>query len=379
MKPETVARVVVLALLALVGAAAFWMLRGQGSAGAEVIELRARMPENGGWSHETLRARTGEPLNLRMTADDVMHSFAIGQAEPPAAGPGGQPVELPIDLLPGEWQEVSLTFDRPGRYTFYCTRWCGRNHWRMRGTILVEGPGEALPAADPPLAVRLGLDLDAPRPPARVPDAPPDPAHGAALHGHLPAWSLERDFYLQTAPAQAWERLRAEPALRDLPDAALWDAVAHLWQRQTTPTDLEGAARLYAVNCAACHGETGRGDGPITAGLPRFDPSMAHIGPMAEDHAGMQPTPGGFAPSEMGMAAPPNFTDPRILLGASPALLEGKIVRGGMGTGMPYWGPVFTPAQTEALVQYLFTFALRAGADEGHPANPTPVGDNHIP
>jgi len=26
------------------------------------------------------------------------------------------------------------------------------------------------------------------------------------------------------------------------------------------------------------------------------------------------------------------------MLGASPALLHGKIVRGGMGTGMPYWG-----------------------------------------
>jgi mono/diheme cytochrome c family protein len=44
------------------------------------------------------------------------------------------------------------------------------------------------------------------------------------------------------------------------------------------------------------------------------------------------------------------------LLGASPALLQGKVLRGGMGTGMPYWGPIFTDRQTWALVDYLWTF-----------------------
>jgi len=38
-------------------------------------------------------------------------------------------------------------------------------------------------------------------------------------------------------------------------------------------------------------------------------------------------------------------------------LLEGKIIRGGMGTGMPYWGPIFTSQQIENLVSYLFNFA----------------------
>jgi hypothetical protein len=35
---------------------------------------------------------------------------------------------------------------------------------------------------------------------------------------------------------------------------------------------------------------------------------------------------------------PADFTDPARMLGASPALLEGKILRGGMGTGMPNVG-----------------------------------------
>ena len=52
---------------------------------------------------------------------------------------------------------------------------------------------------------------------------------------------------------------------------------------------------------------------------------------------------------------PPDFTDPAHLLSASPALIEGKLLRGGMGTGMPMWGDVFTQDQLDALVSYLYT------------------------
>jgi mono/diheme cytochrome c family protein len=53
-----------------------------------------------------------------------------------------------------------------------------------------------------------------------------------------------------------------------------------------------------------------------------------------------------------------------VLLGASPALLEGKITRGGMGTGMPYWGPIFTREQIQALALYLYQFQMNL---EDHP------------
>ncbi len=59
---------------------------------------------------------------------------------------------------------------------------------------------------------------------------------------------------------------------------------------------------------------------------------------------------------ENGTTAPADFTDPASMLGASPALLHGKITRGGMGTGMPYWGPIFTDDQIWALVDWLWTF-----------------------
>src|SRR3546814_4539303 len=31
--------------------------------------------------------------------------------------------------------------------------------------------------------------------------------------------------------------------------------------------DLSGAAALYQQNCASCHGATGAGDGPVSAGM----------------------------------------------------------------------------------------------------------------
>ena len=129
--------------------------------------------------------------------------------------------------------------------------------------------------------------------------------------------------------------------LKDLPDASLWDAVAYLWSRQTTPEKLAEAKKLYATNCAACHGEAGKGDGVMVEDLPLFHPGHAMT-----------------AGEEMVLSAPQDFTDPRLLLGASPALLEGKMLRGGMGTGMPYWGPIFTPDQMDAVTAYLYTFAM---------------------
>jgi mono/diheme cytochrome c family protein len=96
--------------------------------------------------------------------------------------------------------------------------------------------------------------------------------------------------------------------------------------------------RLYAQNCAACHGETGQGDGVIAPSLQKTStmPGMAVLGHET--------------------VAPIDFTDAKNMLGASDAILEGKIVRGGMGTGMPYWGPILASEQIQALVDFLWTF-----------------------
>ena len=350
MKSEKIASFVLIFLLLLTGGAVVLVANPSFREPAGAVTLHARMPENGGWSTDTLYAAVGVPLKLRMTSDDVLHSFSVGQS--------GQTV----DLVPGKWQEMTLTFDKPGRYTYYCERWCGKNHWRMRGTIIVTGGEQGSPAAaapQPPLYVTEGLDLDAPHLAGAIPPGATSSQRGAELAARLPAWALDRQAYLLNSPAAMWQKLRAEPALSDLSDPALWDAVAFLWSRQTSPESLAEASRLYATNCAACHGETGRGDGVMVEGLPVYTPGEAHTSPTAGDGsmAGHAMDGAGEAGS-MGLSAPQDLTDPRITLGASPALLEGKMLRGGMGTGMPNWGPIFTPDQMDAIVAYLYTFSL---------------------
>ena len=68
--------------------------------------------------------------------------------------------------------------------------------------------------------------------------------------------------------------------------------------------------------------------------------------------------------TDMSMQAPVDFTDSKRILGASPALLQGKILRGGMGTGMPMWGSIFTEEQIEALVAYLYSFQFEYPVSE---------------
>ncbi len=150
--------------------------------------------------------------------------------------------------------------------------------------------------------------------------------------------NARRDDYVSRPPSEIWQALRRDPAINGLDDSQVWDLVAHLWRSTTTDAALEAGRDLYAQNCAACHGEGGAGEGVMAA------ESGAH-------------TPG----EDTHSSPPADFTDPGLMLGASSALLQGKIVRGGMGTGMPYWGPILTETQTWALVDYLWTYQFEEG------------------
>lgn len=315
---ERRARLFLLALLtalALVWLAAYLVRPGG-------VLVRAAMPEQGGWLPAELKARVGEPLRLRLISDDVTHGFAVGRHSAPA-----------VDVNPGEYSEITLLFDQPGKYVYYCTRWCGLNHWRMRGTIEVVGAGQAVPAAQSPLYLQLGIDIDAPHPAAVVPEGRPRAGLAAGRISGLPEHYRSREYYLSHSPSQAWQALRQEPAAQALNDEQLWSLVAGLWQAQTSVERLEFARQQYNQNCAACHGAQGAGDGVAAR--------QVHAGASLEGH---------------GLQKPSSFADPGAMLGASPALLAGKIVRGGMGTGMPYWGPIFDDDQVMALVEYLYTF-----------------------
>lgn len=52
-------------------------------------------------------------------------------------------------------------------------------------------------------------------------------------------------------------------------DPDIWNVVAYAWSLHLAPEDLRSGEALYQANCAACHGDTGQGDGPdATADVP---------------------------------------------------------------------------------------------------------------
>ena len=294
------------------------------------VDIVAAAPEAGGFRPEVIRVPAGRTVRLRFSAPDVTHGLAIGPGE--GEWDFGQ-----ID--PGTVKEVDITFDRPGRYTLYCNTWCSPNHWRMRSVIEVTGPDDPeapppVPAPDPALEALAaeGVDIDAPHPAPVVPPDVPSAVRGATLLDRLgdslPPPLADPRWRQSHSPAEAHARLTAA----GLSPADAWDVVAALWLSAAGRSDRQTAAGLYAKNCAACHGETGDGRGPGAEALAAQ----------------------GVAPD-----GPPAFANAGTMLGGRSDVYYAKIRRGGMGTGMPGFGPLFTPAQTWALVDYLWTFQFQ--------------------
>jgi plastocyanin len=304
-------------------------------ADVRTIDIIAAAPEAGGFQPDDIRVAAGERVRLRFSAPDVTHGIAIG--------PG-----LDLDLGhvdPGQVKEVEVTFDQPGRYTFYCNSWCSPNHWRMRGTIEVYDPAhpDALivdETNDPILdgLTARGVDIDAPHEAATAPTRRPSATRGAdvveRLGRELPAGLADPEWRRSHSPATAWAAL-VEAGL-DTDEA--WDVVAYLWLAEASAPQLETAAALYAKNCAACHGETGNGQGAGADALRAQG--------LGRDDA-----------TEMTTVSTA-LNDPATMLGGSSEIYYAKLRRGGMGTGMPGFGAIFTPDETWALVSYLWTFVL---------------------
>jgi mono/diheme cytochrome c family protein/plastocyanin len=288
---------------------------------ARMIELIANVPNKGGWSPDTIRVNVGERVRLRISSPDVVHGFAI-----PALGIQAD------EILPGHVAEIEFTATRAGRFPFACTRWCSVDHWRMRGIIEVidsANPQPWLPTVIPPLYQQLGIDIDAPHSAQNVPLQKPSAARGALLN------LMIADDLRVKSPSEVFATLRGDPALKAYRDDELWDAIAFAWKQNVGAEALARGQKLYARDCAACHGETGKGDGPAGRNLP-----------------------GLAAMDAMLKRGPADFTDASHMLGASDILLQDKILRGGMGTGMPEWRTLYTDDELWAVVSYLRSFVF---------------------
>ncbi|HEU4959858.1 MAG TPA: cytochrome c oxidase subunit II [Sphingomonas sp.] len=73
----------------------------------------------------TLHLPVGVPVKLVMTSQDVIHSFFV-----PA-------FRLKQDVLPGRYTELNFTPDKVGTFQLFCAEYCGSNHSKMLGGVIV--------------------------------------------------------------------------------------------------------------------------------------------------------------------------------------------------------------------------------------------------
>ncbi|NJL94624.1 MAG: c-type cytochrome [Anaerolineae bacterium] len=330
---------VTLIIIGLPGAALGYQngIRPQ-QAQARVIDIKAAAPEAGGFSPANIRVAVGETVTLRFSSPDVTHGIAFSS-------------ELGAEVIvvdPGQVRSITLTFDQPGHYVYYCNIWCGADHWRMRGIIEVYDPAKPgwLPPAQPDSVIANlaaeGVNIDAnlhgmhgmPNNPATASEptlpatASPSAERGAALLAQVQVAADLRDLSWRSTltPEHMLHTLMQDnPAV---PVEGLVDVVAALWLLERPTANAETIQR-YNQNCAACHGIDGSGDG--------------------------------FAAAQTA-APPPDFTDPAYMFSLRDDVLYAKTRRGGMGTDMPNFGTLFSQAETWALVDYLRQLSATAPA-----------------
>ena len=166
-------------------------------------------------------------------------------------------------------------------------------------------------------------------PAQNVPLVRPSAARGAMLN------LVIADDLRANSPSDVFAKLRADATWNSYGDAQLWDAVASAYKRAAGDDAIARGQKLYARDCAACHGESGKGNGPAGRNLP--------------GRAAMDATM---------KRGPADFTDASQMLGASDVLLQGKIVRGGMGTGMPEWRTLYTDQEMWDVISFLRSFVF---------------------
>ncbi|CAM5783960.1 cytochrome c oxidase subunit II [Rhizobacter fulvus] len=100
---------------------------------------------NGRREINQLHVPLGEPVLLKMTSQDAIHSFFV-----PA-------FRLKQDVLPGRYTALWFTPTQAGEFRLFCAEYCGTEHSQMLGRIVVMPPDEysrwlAAGPAEPSLA-----------------------------------------------------------------------------------------------------------------------------------------------------------------------------------------------------------------------------------
>jgi mono/diheme cytochrome c family protein len=146
------------------------------------------------------------------------------------------------------------------------------------------------------------------------PLVPPDPANGQAIYGekcvgchgnkglgdgpqaaNLPnpvAAIGSPDVARSSNPAQWFSVVtqgnldRFMPPFASLTDRQRWDVIAYVYSLSAPAAEVSQGEQLYQSNCARCHGEQGKGDGPDAASLSVKPRDLSDLEFMASQSAG---------------------------------------------------------------------------------------------
>ena len=89
-----------------------------------------RYPEQDISLRDEIRIPAGQPVEVRLTSADVIHSFWVPE------------LHGKFDLIPGRTHVFVLQANEPGEYRGQCAEFCGLRHARMTFTVVAMPPEE---------------------------------------------------------------------------------------------------------------------------------------------------------------------------------------------------------------------------------------------
>lgn len=112
-------------VMLLTGAVGTSSLQSQTSGGdVHVVDVTA---ERFSFTPSEIRTKAGARLQIRLRSDDTAHGFRII----------GTDVNVRIPKRGKGLTTVTFTPEKPGKYTFECSKLCGAGHSFMRGLVVV--------------------------------------------------------------------------------------------------------------------------------------------------------------------------------------------------------------------------------------------------
>lgn len=83
---------------------------------------------NGRREFDALHVPVGQPVRLRLTSEDVIHSFFV-----PA-------FRIKQNVVPGQRVDLWFEVTAAGSYHLFCSQYCGTNHAGMTGEVIAQSP-----------------------------------------------------------------------------------------------------------------------------------------------------------------------------------------------------------------------------------------------